>query len=161
MPIEQDDARPATIYTVAERAGVSIATVSRVLNGSVPASARTRQRVLRAVEELEYVPLRAGRPVDRQGHETLGLVLPGLRGPYYSELLSGFESTVDADEQSTVVVVCDSSKDAEAAVRTMLARVDGIVIGNDTVSDAMVRQIVRTTPTVLVARSPLEGCDAV
>lgn len=82
---EHDDARPVTIYTVAERAGVSIATVSRVLSGSTPASAMTRQRVLRAVEDLEYVPLRAGRTVDVPSHETHGLVLPGLRGPYYSE----------------------------------------------------------------------------
>jgi len=161
VSLEHDDARPVTIYTVAERAGVSIATVSRVLNGSTPASARTRQRVLRAVEELEYVPLRAARPVDRPTHETLGLVLPGLRGPYYSELLSGFESTAAADGQSTVVVVCDASKDKEAAVRTILGRIDGIVIGNDTISDAMVHQISRSTPTVLVARDAIEGCDAV
>ncbi len=161
MTTDSDDARPVTIYTVAERAGVSIATVSRVLSGSTPASARTRQRVLRAVEELEYVPLRAGRPVDVPKHETHGLILPGLRGPYYSELLSGFESTAAADNQSTVVLVCDASKDVEAAVRRMLARVDGIVIANDTISDAAVRQIVRSTPTVLVARDAIEGADAV
>lgn len=161
MATEHDDARPVTIYTVAERAGVSIATVSRVLSGSTPASAITRQRVLRAVEDLEYVPLRAGRAVDVPTHETHGLVLPGLRGPYYSELLSGFEVTAAQAGQSTVVVVCDASKDAEAAVRKILGRVDGIVIANDTVSDAMVRQIVRSTPTVLVARDAIEGCDSV
>lgn len=161
MPTEHDDARPVTIYTVAERAGVSIATVSRVLSGSTPASAMTRQRVLRAVEDLEYVPLRGGRTVDVPSHQTHGLVLPGLRGPYYSELLSGFESTAAREGQSVVVVVCDASKDAEAAVRKILGRVDGIVIANDTVSDAMVRQIVRSTPTVLVARDAIEGCDSV
>ena len=161
MSTEHDDARPVTIYTVAERAGVSIATVSRVLSGSTPASAITRQRVLRAVEDLEYVPLRAGRAVDVPSHETHGLVLPGLRGPYYSELLSGFEVTAAQAGQSTVVVVCDASKDAEAAVRKILGRVDGIVIANDTVSDSMVRQIVRSTPTVLVARDAIEGCDSV
>jgi LacI family transcriptional regulator len=158
---EHNDARPVTIYTVAERAGVSIATVSRVLSGSTPASAITRQRVLRAVEDLEYVPLRAGRTVDVPAHETHGLVLPGLRGPHYSELLSGFETTAAKDGQSTVVVVCDGSKDAEGAVRRILGRVDGIVIANDTVSDTMVSQIVRSTPTVLVARDPVEGCDVV
>ena len=60
-----------------------------------------------------------------------------------------------------MVVVCDASKDAEASVRKMLGRIDGIVIANDTISDTMVRQIVRTTPTVLVARDAIEGCDAV
>jgi LacI family transcriptional regulator len=157
----EHDERPVTIYTVAERAGVSIATVSRVLSGSTPASAKTRQRVLRAVEDLEYVPLRAGRAVDVPTHETHGLVLPGLVGPYYSELLSGLESTAARDGQSVVVVVCDASKDAEASVRKILGRVDGIVIANDTISDAMVRQVVKTTPTVLVARDAIEGCDSV
>ena len=57
--------------------------------------------------------------------------------------------------------MCDASKDAEASVRKILGRVDGIVIANDTISDAMVRQIVRTTPTVLVARDAIEGCDSV
>ncbi|WP_374971259.1 LacI family DNA-binding transcriptional regulator [Terrabacter sp. BE26] len=161
MSTEHNDARPVTIYTVAERAGVSIATVSRVLSGSTPASAMTRQRVLRAVEDLEYVPLRAGRPVDVPSHETHGLVLPGLRGPYYSELLSGFESTVARDGRSVVVVVCDAHKDVEASVRKILGRVDGIVIANDTISDAMVRQVVKSTPTVLVARNAIAGCDAV
>ena len=160
MSTEHDD-RPVTIYTVAERAGVSIATVSRVLSGSTPASAKTRQRVLRAVEDLEYVPLRAGRPVDVPTHETHGLVLPGLAGPYYSELLSGFESTAARDGQSVVVVVCDASKDAEASVRKILGRIDGIVVANDTISESLIRQIVKTTPTVLVAREAVEGCDSV
>lgn len=159
--LDQVDDRPVTIYDVAQRAGVSIATVSRVLSGSTPASARTRQRVLGAVEELDYVPLRAGRPVDKPQHETHGLVLPGLTGPYYSELLSGFEATAALDGRSVVVVVADATKDVEAAVRKVLARVDGIVIANDTVSDATIRGIVRSTPTVLVARDPIEGCDAV
>lgn len=160
MSTEQDE-RPVTIYTVAERAGVSIATVSRVLSGSTPASAQTRKRVLRAVEDLEYVPLRASRPVVVPTHQTHGLVLPGLAGPYYSELLSGFESTAARDGQSVVVVVCDAAKDAEASVRKILGRIDGIVIANDTIGDAMVRQIVKTTPTVLVARDAIEGCDSV
>ena len=81
-PVASDDGdRPVTIYTVAERAGVSIATVSRVLKGSTPASPMTRRKVLRAVEELDYVPLRSSRPVDVPRHQTHGLVLPGLTVP--------------------------------------------------------------------------------
>ena len=53
--------RPVTIYTVADRAGVSIATVSRVLRGTAPTSPVTRRKVLQAVQELDYIPLRAAR----------------------------------------------------------------------------------------------------
>src|SRR5690348_16378535 len=82
----------ATIYSVAERAGVSIATVSRVLQGAGTVSATTTQKVLDAVDELDYVPLGAARSLAVRHHEAHGLVLPELTGPYYSELLMGFES---------------------------------------------------------------------
>ena len=144
---EHDDARPVTIYTVAERAGVSIATVSRVLSGSTPASVLTRKRVLRAVEDLEYVPLRAGRAVDVPSHQTHGTP---PSGPARARLLRAAVGLRVHGGPATagrlVVVVCDASKDAEASVRKILGRIDGIVIANDTISDAMVRQIVALDP---------------
>jgi DNA-binding LacI/PurR family transcriptional regulator len=155
------DDRPVTIYTVAALAGVSIATVSRVLSGSTPASPMTRRKVLRAVEELDYVPLRSARPVAAPRHETHGLVLPGLNGPYFSELLTGYESAAAQYGQSVVVVLATGSVDLETQLRTVLQRVDGLVVATATVSDTCVRTISRGTPTVLVARDPIAGCDAV
>jgi LacI family transcriptional regulator len=153
--------RSVTIYSVAERAGVSIATVSRVLQGSARTSPMTRQKVLRAVEELDYVPLRASRTVDVSRHEAHGLVLPGLSGPYFAELLAGFESTAAQYGQSVVVVLSGTAADLDSTLRTLLARVDGLVLTHGTASDAMVRSLARSTPTVLLGRAPLEGCDSV
>lgn len=153
--------RPVTIYDVADRAGVSIATVSRVLRGSTPASALTRQKVLRAVEDLDYVPLRAARQVETHGHEAHGLVLPGVAGPYYSDLLIGYESTAAQYGQSVTVVLGSDTTDLEAAVRSVLGRVDGLAVANDTLDDATVRSLSKSTPTVLIAREPLPGCDTV
>jgi LacI family transcriptional regulator len=157
---EPDD-RPVTIYTVADRAGVSIATVSRVLRGTAPTSPTTRRKVLQAVQELEYIPLRAARKVDVPRHQTHGLVLPGLNGPYYSELLTGFEAAAARYGQSVVIQLAGAPADLEEAVRRLLGRVDGLVLANDTVSDAFVRHTCRGTPTVLVARNPVHGCDTV
>jgi LacI family transcriptional regulator len=157
---EPDD-RPVTIYTVADRAGVSIATVSRVLRGTAPTSPTTRRKVLQAVQELEYIPLRAARKVEVPRHQTHGLVLPGLNGPYYSELLTGFEAAAARYGQSVVIQLAGASVDLEDAVRRLLRRVDGLVLANDTVSDAFVRHTCRGTPTVLVARNPVHGCDTV
>jgi LacI family transcriptional regulator len=154
--------RPVTIYSVAERAGVSIATVSRVLQGSARTSPVTRQKVLRAVEELDYVPLRAAaRSLDVTRHEAHGLVLPGLTGPYFAELLAGFESTAAQYGQSVVVVLSGTAADLDTTLRTLLARVDGLVLTHGTASDAMVRTLARSTPTVLLGRARLEGCDSV
>jgi len=150
-----------TIYTVADRAGVSIATVSRVLRGTTPSSPTTRRKVLQAVQELDYIPLRAARKVDLPRHQTHGLVLPGLAGPYYSELLTGFEAAAARYGQSVVIQLAGPSVDAEDLVRRLLQRVDGLVLANDTVSDTFVRHTCRGTPTVLLARDPVLGCDTV
>lgn len=161
MAEPEQDERPVTIYDVAARAGVSIATVSRVLKGSTPASPMTRRKVLRAVEDLDYVPLRSSRKVEVPRHQTHGLVLPGLVGPYYSDLLTGFEQTAAQYGQSVVVLLAGGPVPLEESLRTLLQRIDGVVIANDTVDDAVVRTTARSVPTVLLARHPVEGCDAV
>lgn len=157
-----DDQRPApTIYDVAQHAGVSIATVSRVLRGTARSSPVTRRKVLQAVDELDYIPLRAARQVDVPRHQTHGLVLPGLVGPYYSELLSGFEAAAARYGQSVVIQLAGPQVDLEAAVQRLIERVDGVVLANDTVADGFARRVGRGTPTVLIARDPVLGCDAV
>ncbi len=160
MSTDPED-RPVTIYTVADRAGVSIATVSRVLRGTAPTSPTTRRKVLQAVQELDYIPLRAARKIEVPRHQTHGLVLPGLTGPYYSELLTGFEAAAARYGQSVVIQLAGPAVDLEDAVRRLLQRVDGLVLANDTVSDAFVRNACRGTPTVLLARNPVDGCDTV
>ncbi len=79
----------ATIYSVAEHAASRIATVSRVLQGAGTVSAKTAQKVLDAVEELNYVPLGAARSLAVRHHEAHGSRAPRALGPYYSELLIG------------------------------------------------------------------------
>lgn len=83
--------RPTTIYDVAALAKLSIATVSRVLQGTGPVSAKAKARVDQAAHELNYVPLRAARSLAVQRHEAHGLVLPDLAGPFYGDLLLGYE----------------------------------------------------------------------
>ena len=83
-------AEPATIYDVARRAGVSTATVSRVLRGTTSSSAETHARVLAAARDLSYRPdaAPAGWSPTRR-REAFGMVLPDLDGPHYSELVLG------------------------------------------------------------------------
>src|SRR5207237_10373682 len=70
-----------TIYQVAERAGVSITTVSRVLRDSGPVAADTRDRVEAAVAELRFTPSRLGRGLAERRHSANGIVLPTSPGP--------------------------------------------------------------------------------
>ena len=114
---ERERGRGATIYSVADRAGVSIATVSRVLQGSGVVSERTRRKVLEAVEELDYLPSGAARSLAVRQHDTYGLVLPELSGPYYSELLVGFETRAAELEQSVMLLLGRHQGDRDQAVQ--------------------------------------------
>ena len=81
-----------TISDVAQKAGVSIATVSRVINGSTPVAGETAQRVQEAIRELAFVPRAAARVLASRRTETLGLLLPEIGGAFFSPLLRGIEA---------------------------------------------------------------------
>ncbi|ANZ40329.1 LacI family transcriptional regulator [Lentzea guizhouensis] len=158
------EAKPAgaTIYSVAERAGVSIATVSRVLQGVAVVAETTRQKVLRAVDELGYVPLGAARSLAVRHHEAHGLVLPELSGPYYAELLMGFEARAAELAQSVVLVLTNSRTDLAAAVRQLATRVDAIaVFGAAATSHDVLRLLHAKKPVVVIAGEPRDQVEAV
>ncbi|QGN58704.1 LacI family DNA-binding transcriptional regulator [Nostocoides sp. HKS02] len=152
----------ATIYSVAERAGVSIASVSRVLQGSTAVSDRTRDRVLQAVDDLRYVPLSAARSLAVRHHEAHGLVLPELSGPYYSELVLGFESRASELGQSVVLILAEGKHDLTRAVRKLATRVDGIaMLGSAAIPEATVTALHGSKPVVLIAGEALPDIDAI
>jgi LacI family transcriptional regulator len=152
----------ATIYSVAERAGVSIASVSRVLQGSTAVSEKTRRRVLDAAEELKYVPLAAARSLAVRHHEAHGLVLPELSGPYYSELLMGFESRAAELGQSVVLMLAEGKDDLPGAVRKLATRVDGLaMLGSSAIPESTVQALHGTKPVVLIAGDPRPDVDTV
>jgi LacI family transcriptional regulator len=160
MTTRKQGRRPTTIYSVAQLAGVSIATVSRVLQGTRATSPQTRANVLAAVQELDYVPLQAARSLAVHRHEAHGIMVPDLIGPYYSELLMGYESAAAELGQSVVIVVAHPSEEATRAAR-LSSRVDGIVVANSAITDDAARSLAQRTPVVLLARPTVAGCDAV
>jgi LacI family transcriptional regulator len=83
--------KAATIYQVAQRAGVSIATVSRALRDSTLVTEQTRARVHAAAAELHFTPSRLGRSLAEGRHAANGIVFPDLVGPYYAEVVLGYE----------------------------------------------------------------------
>ncbi|MEP7018995.1 MAG: LacI family DNA-binding transcriptional regulator, partial [Actinomycetota bacterium] len=91
-----------TIHSVALRAGVSTATVSRVLQGSAPASDTTRAKVIAAARELRYQPPDRSRARLPALHKAHGLVLADVTGSYYSELVLGHQSAAADLGQSLV-----------------------------------------------------------
>ncbi len=142
-----------TIYQVAERAGVSIATVSRVLRGTTPVAAHTRERVLAAVEELRFTPSRLGRSLAEGRHVANGIVFPDLSGPYFAEVLMGYEEVAAAMGRSVLILTTHGRAAARAQVLDLASRVDGMVVAVRTVDDGVVAELsARGLPLVLLAR---------
>lgn len=127
---EAGDGRTSVnINVVAERAGVSIATVSRVLNGGALVRPATRERVLEVARQLEYTPNASARSLSSRRTETLGAVLPALHGEFYSELLRGLD--LAARRAGFHLLVSGSHSDrqeVEAVLRAFRGRVDALVL---------------------------------
>jgi LacI family transcriptional regulator len=121
--------KPATIRDVAERADVSVASVSRVLNGAGPVTEATRKRVLDAVEALQYVPHSGARSLSTSRTNTVGVILPDLYGEYFSELIRGMDVAARALGYHLIVSSShDNEDEASAAIRSMRGRVDGLIV---------------------------------
>lgn len=121
--------KAATIRDVAERAGVSVASVSRVLTGAGVVAEPTRSKVLEAVEALSYVPHSGARSLSTSRTDVIGVILPDLFGEFFSELIRGMD--VACREQGRHLIVSSSHDDAAnaaAAIRSMRGRVDGLIV---------------------------------
>lgn len=154
--------RPTTIRDVAKHAGVSIATVSRVMRDSDTVSPATRERVALAVEQLQYTPSQLGRQLAERRHAANGIVFPDLSGPYFAEVVLGYEA-VAAELGRSVLILSTHGRDAAPAmVEDMAGRCDGLVILGRTVPDDVVERLARRgTPVVLLARPPIGEVDSV
>lgn len=145
-----------TLHEVADRAGVSIATVSRVARGFEQVSATTRDRVLEAIDDLNYRPSHFGRALVKRRHGALGIVFPGLRGPYYSEVIHGFEVEAVKARMSVMILGTELLREADELVLGMADRADGLAIMGGTIGDDLIRRIAdRGTPLVTMARHAL------
>lgn len=150
------------IYSVADRAGVSIATVSRVQRDRGVVAAGTRDRVLRAIEELGYRPNGTGRALAEQRTDAIGIVFPDLSGPYYSEVIGGCEARVVAEARSLLILGTHGRERAADLVFDLAGRVDGLILMGRTLPDDVVLELDRTgVPLVLLARAGLEGIPSV
>jgi LacI family transcriptional regulator len=120
----------ATIADVAARAGVSTATVSRVLAGVGRARPETQLRVLDAARALDYRPSEVARSLKRRSTQTLGLIITDIENPYFPQLVRSVEDAARAAGYS--VLLCNAADDPEreASYLELLVdrRVDGLII---------------------------------
>lgn len=140
-----------TIRDIAREAGVSVATVSRVTHDDPRVTVDTKLRVQEAIDRLDYRPSALGRALSYQRTNTLGIVLPGLGGPYFAQLIEGAESVAVARGVVINVLGTHLRPDAVAAVRQLAERTDGLIIAGGTIPDDELARLARTVRVVLVA----------
>ncbi|MET7314969.1 MULTISPECIES: LacI family DNA-binding transcriptional regulator [Streptomyces] len=144
-----------TMADVARSAGVSVATVSHVLNGTRPVLPHTRQAVLDAVEQLGYTPNGLARSLVTSRTRSIGLAVSAISNPYFTEILHGVESC--ALEHGYSLLLADPHDDPEHE-RTVVQllherRVDGVIIAPSAQPDALVAYLTRhRLPAVFLDR---------
>jgi LacI family transcriptional regulator len=143
----------ATIVDVAARAGVSTATVSRVLSGSATALPATRERVLEAARELAYRPSGVARALKRAETRTIGLVVTDIANPFFPQIVRGVED--EAHRLGYGVLLCNAADDPtrELAAFDLLVdrRVDGIIVASGRATRRLGRRLGELAmPVVLV-----------
>jgi LacI family transcriptional regulator len=144
-----------TIHDVAARAGVSVATVSRVLNRKEIVREETSNQVLAAAKSLRYVPNIAARSLSIRRSQTIGIVLPDVHGEFFSEVIRGID--VAARKGGYHILVSGSHSDIGEmgeVLEAMHGRVDGLVVmAPDVAISALREQLPRDLPMVLLNSS--------
>ena len=149
------------IFEVADRAGVSIATVSRVLNGSDLVRADTRQKVQKVIDEMNYVPYAAAtrerieKELSARNIRDIGVILPSVYNKFFAEVLEGIEHSLRHESYFLMLNCARNNAEREMnCIRAMLKRkVSGIIILSPNTQDfeeEFYREAVQKIPLVFV-----------
>ena len=152
------------ISVVAQRAGVSKATVSRVMNGTAHVSEETAQRVREAIAELDFHPDINARTLGSGRSHLYGLIISDITNPYFPELVKAFEHIAMEHGKDVLILNTDyDPKRMERCVTRMLQRrVDGVAVMTSEMEDRLILSFnKRNIPTVFMDTSAVRGAKVV
>ena len=154
-----------TLYDVARLAGVSTATVSRVLHEQDRVRESTRARVKKAIEELGYVPDSAAQSLSRRRKEVIGIICierpannhENMNLTYTDELLHGVEAHIRTLDWSLLITFWNEATDPGfPRLDAMSGKVDGVLIGEGSFPPRLVDRLARRVPVAVIAGPPDE-----
>lgn len=154
-----------TIYDVAKEAGVSIATVSKVINKTGRISDKTKSKVEQVMEELHYQPSVVASALTGKQTYTIGMIIPDLANPFFADVARSVEDRASQLGYSMIICSTDNDIDKEATYISLLHQksVDGIIVASGVRTDKTLRQFIRQKiPVALISRDlPALVVDAV
>jgi LacI family transcriptional regulator len=145
----------ATIYEVSRLAGVSLATVSRVMNDSGKVRPETREKVESAMRELGYRPNSIARSLASNRSDSVGILVPELHGPFFGIMLSSIEDELRAAGKHVIITAGHSDKDAEKnSIEFLLSRrCDALILHVFAISDRYLLELAAgPVPFTLIGR---------
>lgn len=145
------------VRQIAKLAGVSIATVSRVYRGIGNVSPETRAKVQAAIEQYGYRPSHLGEALAMRRHGALGIIFPGLSGPYFAELIKGAERVAVQHRMSVHVVGTSIPHSEPEELLAVARRVDGLAIHGGTVGEELLNELTGQRPVVMIGADPHPG----
>lgn len=157
-------AKRVTHKDVAERAGVSVATVSYVLNnGPRPVATETRVKVEEAIAELGYYPNEVARSLRLQQSSTIGIIIPNITNPVFAEIAHALESV--CTQEGFLVLLCNSERQHEREERFVqmlrAKQVDGVVITPDSEPIALIEPLRQARIPLVVLEHDLPGVHCI
>jgi LacI family transcriptional regulator len=153
--------KKVSIKEVALEAGVSTATISRVLTGNGFVSDEMKAKVYDAIEKLNYRPNEVARSLKQDKTYTIGVIIPDISNPFFMSVLRGVEDVVHTLRYNLIFSSSDEDFNKERDLIQLLLdkRVDGLVLATTGQNESVIKSIAKTgTPLVLIDRE-LEGID--
>ncbi len=141
-----------TIYDVAREAKVSMATVSRVLNGNPNVKPETRKKVKEVIKKLNYRPNAIARGLASKKTTTVGVIIPDISNLYYSSLARGLDDIAEMYKYQTIITNTDNNpeKERDSFLNLISKQVDGIVFLGGTINDETIEDIKNSNIPVVI-----------
>lgn len=152
----------ATIYEVAKRAGVSLSTVSRVINSNTTVNAAMREKVERAMQELNYRPNSVARSLASNRSDSIGLLVSELDTPFFGEMMHAVEATLRAANKHVIITVGHNNLAQEVdGIEFLINRnCDALILHVEALSDSMIRDINETRLPVAMVNRVVKGMES-
>ncbi|MFC4403629.1 catabolite control protein A [Gracilibacillus xinjiangensis] len=151
-----------TIYDVAREANVSMATVSRVVNGNPNVKPATRKKVLNTIERLGYRPNAVARGLASKKTTTVGVIIPDISSIFFSELARGIDDIATMYKYNIILSNSDQNKEKELRlINTMFEKqVDGLIYMGASITEDHVQQL-KTSPVPVALAATIDPSETI
>jgi len=155
--------KPLTLTDIAKQSGVSVSTVSRVINGSDLIGKKTTEKVQKIIAKTNYIPNDIARGLKKKASGTIALTIPDILNPFYAELIQGIEEVINSYGYS--LILCNSNmnfdKEMQFIHQMVEKRAEGIIFLSTHISNPDIILKLREKLGIVAIQTDIDGVDCV